>query len=117
MIHYKAFEKADDHLWHYCVKSDGRIWPVGYCAQGCPGHETQEGAEEHYKAYLVDSAKHQLEASRPHAAARKCEVCETYTRGLSVTGPSFLEVHALCDTHNNHEGLTQVLEVGESWGS
>lgn len=47
-------------LWHFTEAhgSDGRrgVFAVGYCADGCPGHDTPEGARDHMTDYLRETA-------------------------------------------------------------
>lgn len=113
--YYDAREKADANgkpsgTWHYTVRNDDRIHPVGYCAQNCPGHSTPDEAREHYRLYLVDSATYNgvLQGEQ-----RECESCKDWTQGYASI-PINMERHILCDKHRNHETLNQLIHpVGQ----
>lgn len=95
-------------LWHYTNMNDSRIWPEGYCADGCPGHPTPEGAEEHYREYLLATADFQ---GRIANAQRKCvhPGCDAWTQRNAQVGPGRLETYMLCDLHCNRNGLEKVM--------
>ena len=129
--------------WHYTCRNDDLIYPVGHCGlyidcptcedrmhnpdcelckghgcinnpSPCPGHDTSEGACEHYREYLLDNARFdQLNESSQH----KCEICGDWTQKLASV-PSDSIYHDLCDKHCNREGLATVMPaVGYSFGS
>lgn len=91
-------------LWHYTCRNDDRVWPVGYCAQDCPGHATPEEAREHYRQYLLDNARYD---GYLRDEQRKCEICGAWTQRYAE-GPHIF-MHVLCDEHCNREGLSQVI--------
>ena len=101
-------------IWHYTCMNDGRIWPVGYCAQGCPGHDTKEGAYEHYRQYELDTSRYDGTYS---GTQRKCEICGEWTQRFASVGPDHMEMHTLCDAHRNRETLDTLVEAGDSFGS
>lgn len=118
MNYYQPRELKDKEgkalgLWHYTCMNDGKVWPVGYCAQGCPGHADKEGAYQHQKEYLLDTARFDgafVDAQRP------CEICKAWTSKFADDSSG--GKHILCDEHRNREGLAQILEVGDvisSW--
>ncbi len=107
MNYYQAREILKDGepsgKWHYTVWNDNRIMPVGYCAQGCEGHETREGAYEHQTAYLLD---HQTRYDGEWAGTQyQCMVCKTWTsKFASVDHQKF----TLCDEHRNREQVAKL---------
>jgi hypothetical protein len=114
MNYYQPSELRDANgghagKWHYTVTNDKVTFPAGYCADGCAGHDTPEGAREHFKEYLLDNARFDGKLSNQQ---RKCEICGVYTERLGQV-PSMMVHHSLCDEHCNREGLAQVLHVGD----
>lgn len=94
-------------LWHYTQMNDGRIWPTGYCAEGCPGHPTPEEAQEHQRQYLLDHARYDRRMSNQ---MRRCRACDAYTdRYVEVNG----EPYVLCDAHHNRESLDTLVKCPE----
>ncbi len=97
-------------LWHYTAQNDGRIFPVGYCAQECVGHPTPEEAREHYRLYLLDSAQYD---GMMQDEQRKCEVCKKWTQYYAYI-PLAMTKHILCNEHCNRETLDTVMHrVGQ----
>src|SRR5258708_34692958 len=43
-------------LYHFCccLFPGNKVWPVGYCSKGCPGHLNKSDAREHYSQFLID---------------------------------------------------------------
>lgn len=110
MNYYDAREMAGEQgkpsgIWHYTAENDGRIFPVGYCAQGCAGHATPEEAREHYRLYLLDNANYE---DRLVSTQQKCEVCGEWTQGIASI-PVNMESHVLCDEHRNRETLDKIM--------
>lgn len=95
--------------YHYtCQNRRIGMYPVGYCAQGCEGHDTKEGAYAHQREYILDTARYDVTVSRQQ---RECEVCKTWTQRAAEA--DHMDIHILCDEHCNREGLAKVLpEVG-----
>jgi hypothetical protein len=101
---------APSGLWHYTAQNDNRIFPVGYCAQGCEGHATPEEAREHYRLYLLDNAKYD---GTLQGEQRQCEVCGLWTQATAYM-PLNMERHILCNEHCNRETLDTVMHrVGQ----
>jgi hypothetical protein len=119
MNYYDAREKMDAQgnpsgIWHYTAQNDDYVYPVGYCAQDCPGHATPEEAREHYRLYLLDTARYDGVSKDEQ---RKCEKCGEWTQGY-VHIPLSMERHVLCDNHRNRETLDAVMHrVGQSMSS
>lgn len=124
MNYYQPLEMADAEgkpagKWHYTCTNDGilngRSFPVGYCGAGrlpgdtaekCPGHDTPEGAAEHYRQWLLDH-KLRLDGARPNGHYG-CAVCGVLTDQVAkVDHRSF----HLCDDHRNREHVEALFEA------
>lgn len=118
MNHDAARQKEDDKLWHY-TRHNKRTgtYPIGYCADGCPGHATAEDACEHHKQYLLDGATFHDDSPDPQTLHR-CEApdCTNMTDG-SARVPGGIISRTLCKEHRNRETLAALISVGESWHS
>lgn len=121
MNHYKAREIARDGAgtgrWHYTYENHGRIWPYGYCEGGCPGHDTPEEAEEHFRQFLVEKAVFYPELWK--TTQRACAVCQAWTQGGAMYGIGHTHCVALCDQHRSREYLDPLVktpkEIISSW--
>ena len=82
--------------------------------KACPGHDTAEGAQEHYKEYLLDTAYYEQGIAHQQF---ECEVCGAWTSKCAQVGPGAMETHMLCDEHRNREHLTPLVSVGSSASS
>lgn len=100
--------------WHYTVsnKRTGTM-PVGYCADGCPGHDTPEGAYEHQTAYLLDHRTN-YDGLMTDMLFR-CEICGAWTdRYATIDDRRF----NLCDEHRNREQVAKLFgTVGDATSS
>lgn len=112
MNYYQAREALDadgkpSGLWRYTVRNDDRIHAVGYCAQGCPGHDSEEGAYAHQREYELDNARFNGEwAGAWYICA--AEGCEALTNRFASIGPGLMQTFTLCDDHRNRDGLAAV---------
>lgn len=99
--------------WHYTVRNKRLgTMPVGYCADGCEGHETPEGAYEHQAAYLLDHGTRYGESS---GAQYPCKVCKAWTSGFAEIG---YRIFMLCDEHRNRDEVAKLFgTVGDVFGS
>lgn len=71
-------------------------------ADACPGHETEEGACEHFKEFMLDKAQHNVRFE-----ISPCAVCGSpTTRGAKTV--AHLAWH-LCRKHNNRDGLSTAI--------
>lgn len=98
--------------WHMTERSDEENWParpVGHCANGCPGHDTPEGANDHYDRWKADTAK---ELEEPDKQLR-CEVCSTWTTHRMVPGGGWSAPIALCPAHSTPANVYVVLKLGD----
>jgi len=106
-------DRPDAGKWRYTNMNDGRVWPEGYCAQGCPGHDTPEEAEAHQREYELDHARFEG-LSEPWG---DCEVpgCTSgRTPHFARVGPGIPTHVQLCAEHLNRDGLALAFtEVGQ----
>jgi hypothetical protein len=116
MNYYQASQRIKDGIWHYTAMNDHRIWPVGYCADGCLGHATKEEAEDHYQQWRLDTAHYDGRMSNQQ---RRCEVCQAWTDGYASIEPGFATLYILCDDHRNRDELAKLLPspemIAASW--
>lgn len=116
MNYYQPREIVEDGQptgkWKYTMfnKREG-TFAVGYCAD-CSGHDTKEGAYQHYKDYLLDKARFD---NQQEDQMNRCQICQAFTQRLASVPNHRLFV--LCEAHCNREGLSQVLVVGDQISS
>ena len=122
MNHHKAREMRGtdgkpNGLWHYTNHNDGiGTYAEGYCAQGCPGHDTEHGAYEHQTQYLRDTAT--FYAGDQPSRQERCAVCGEWTQKVATLIAGHVEiVQPLCEQHCTRETLLPQMVAGESWGS
>lgn len=101
MNYYQARQRAKDGKWHFTCRNGKHIIPVGFCAEDCPGHDTPEGANEHYRQHLLSNAvfKETFIVEVP------CKVCQTLTKHGAILQMSTIP---LCGDHNDLETLEKV---------
>lgn len=116
MNYYGPRQRKSDGKYHYTCMNDGQIWPVGFCADGCPGHDTAEQACEHQKQYMLSIARfgQKTDAWPKH----KCGVqgCESEATCWAMI-PGEMRQFEVCESHANKEALATLIEVGESISS
>jgi len=87
--------------------------PVGYCADDCPGHETEEEACEHYRQWLLDNATYHHSLAPPQS----CEICGAWTDRLAKL-PHMVALVPLCEAHHDRDFLDQAVgKIGRSMAS
>lgn len=93
-------------LWRYTCRNDSQIWAVGFCAQGCPGHDSPEGAYEHQRQYLLSTVTYDLE----YLNWLGCTACDAPTkkgaRWAMESGAPF------CDDHLKPEFVEPHVRAG-----
>lgn len=93
-------------LWRYTVESGNIVRAVGYCADDCPGHPTEEGAREHYKEFMLD--KH-LELGGMHRdRQRRCKVCDTWTQKFARVDDHHF---SLCEEHCSRAEVAKLYKI------
>ena len=116
MNYYGPRQRKSDGKFHYTCENDGQIWPVGLCAQGCPGHDTAEQACEHQKEHLFAIAtfgSKQNEWPKHKCGVEGCNAEATHQAQI----PGDMRFFELCEQHANKESLAKLIEVGESISS
>jgi len=93
--------------WHYTLGTDEPVsgpYPIGHCANGCPGHDTEDGAIQHYREYLADGAVF-FKQDLP-----KCDVpgCQGVQEHQAIC-PGGWNVMSLCTAHANRDGVLLAL--------
>ncbi len=112
--YYDARELADHSGWRFTCQNDGRIWAVGYCADGHT-HATQLEAYECYTGYLLDT-RLRLDGDHPDTQ-RRCAGpdCRAWTTRY---GEVDMQMWDLCDEHRTREVVAKLLgTVGASISS
>lgn len=109
-------DSPDAGKWRYtCSNRRTGTYAVGYCAEGCPGHDDKEGAYAHQTAYLLDR-KMRLDATMADQQ-RRCEWegCGEWTQGVAEVEH---RTWTLCDEHRTRENVAALFgSVGDSFGS
>lgn len=117
MNYYEPRQKTDGK-WHYTCRNDDRIWPVGYCADGCPGHDTE-----------AEAFAHQTEWERDHITFceygiqgewHECGIdgCTELTRTMAEwgTGGATPKLY-VCAAHATRETIAPLVEAGRAISS
>lgn len=106
MNYYDAREMKKDGKgsgkWHYTCMNDGRIWPVGYCAEH-EGHPTKEEAHECYTKYCLDNHIKKRTMQNQH----KCKECDAWTQESVEVGPGLGRMIYLCPDHQDRETVAK----------
>lgn len=90
--------------WHFTTMNRRTgTRPIGYCAEGCPGHDTAKEAREHYRQYRLDKELRFVDDNPKADTKHRCEVdgCENFTSGRIDIG-AWLTWYA-CAEHRNRE--------------
>lgn len=107
MRYYSPRQKHTDGLWHYTVKVDDHVEPVGYCADDCPGHDTPQQAADHFKDYLLDKTSRKLQDPE----LRLCNVCKAYTTWRVLVGKGIPIRLILCEKHQGREHVEKLVNL------
>lgn len=89
-------------------------YAVGYCADDCEGHDTEEEACEHYRQYLLNE---RVRTGTVLGSKHQCsyEGCEEWTQNMAHIGEAS---YSICQFHNNREDIEKIFpKVGRSFGS
>lgn len=102
-------------LFHYTCRNDDHIWPVGLCANDCPGHSTREEAEEHWRSYLIQGIV--FDNITQEWPKDKCEVdgCNEQAKmiGSTKNEPGIFNQRKFCVRHAVPEEMAKFIEAGE----
>lgn len=119
MRQHTALQRSDTGLWHYVSAHHSRgTYPIGNCAVGCEGHDTEEGARAHARQYLLDHLT--FVSDNPHAASQhRCDAdgCLTFTSGYGQAPWGYR--WTLCEAHRNQAAVDALLAnpLGDAWTS
>ena len=80
-------------------------------ADPCPGHDTPEGAREHYRQYLLDQVRYDQKLLDER---RKCAVCGAWSEYTAFIPSEINHVWVLCDEHRNREQVDKLLKAPEA---
>lgn len=110
--------------WETCPDCGGSFWlmdgkgdPCARCsgkgfidkADPCPGHDTKEEAEEHYRQYRLDHVRF-LVLDNPNAL-HKCRVCGAFTAGvMEIEGDGYF-METVCEEHQTRETAEELIGV------
>ena len=83
------------------IQPGGLAHRIGYCAQGCPGHESSDAALTHHLQYQLDREAN-LWLERQQAQA--CEICGVPTTLRARLGRG-TKPYALCADHQSSSSL------------
>lgn len=100
--------RPDAGKWRYTCMNDGRIWPIGYCAQDCPGHDDPEGAEQHQREFDLEEALRRGPSHSEPWSFCKFPGCGRRTPSFFEVGPGMGRPIYLCEQHQGREGLATI---------
>jgi hypothetical protein len=80
---------------------------VGYCARGCPGHDSSAGALAHYLQFQLDRETDLWVERRQDT--RACEICGTGTTLRARLGRG-TKLYVLCADHQSSSNLQTLFE-------
>lgn len=93
--------------WHYTAGSDegGGTFPVGACGKNCPGHDTAEGAREHYVAGICAGEIRERDDTDQQL---KCFECGEWTQHRAILWEDdFHRDVPVCASHDVRAVLTK----------
>ncbi|MCK9558274.1 MAG: hypothetical protein M0R50_09580 [Candidatus Cloacimonetes bacterium] len=112
-------DKKPCGLYHYTCRNDDQIWPVGLCAEDCPGHATPEEAREHWREYLIQGI--QFDKITHEWPKDKCQVEECNEQatmiGSTKNEPGRFIHKLLCDKHATSEEMSKFIDACDTWSS
>jgi hypothetical protein len=98
---------ADAGKWYAVVIASQGTRRVGYCALGCPGHDSAAEALAHHLEYQLDrEADLWLER---RAAPRDCEICGEPTTLRARLGRD-TQLFTLCRQHQSTASLQRLFQ-------
>lgn len=103
MNYYAARPVIDGSGFHYTVRNDDHIWPVGYC-EDHPPHATEEEAQECFRSYLLDG-----QCDVDYEDWTGCKICDAPTKKGLTTRPPLGWEYPLCDEHRTPEQLEMLV--------
>ncbi len=114
MRYYAPRQRRDTGKWHYTLMVGGKITPVGFCAEDCPGHDTPQGAADHFKEFLLEKTMRKMNVPE----LRMCMVCDSPTGRRVHIGKGKPIKLILCQEHQSRtdiESLVNFDKIAESY--
>ena len=97
----------DAGKWYAVVSEHKGVRRAGYCASGCSGHDSSQGALAHYLQFQLDRESDLwLDRREP---ARACEICGAHTTLRARLG-HHTKLVALCTQHQSTMSLQKLFE-------
>ena len=97
---------ADAGKWYAVVVERQSVRRAGYCALGCPGHESSEEALAHHLQYQLDR---QTDLWLERRGAQDCEVCGDPSNLRARLGRN-TKLFVLCQQHQSTHSLQKVVQ-------
>lgn len=98
---------VDAGKWYPVIVGQNGVRRAGYCATGCPGHDSSQGALAHYLQFQLDrEVDLWLDRREP---ARECEICGAWTTLRARLGRNTKRI-ALCTHHQPTKSLQALFE-------
>ena len=98
---------ADAGKWYTVVIERQGARRIGYCAFGCPGHDSSAEALAHHLEYQLDRETDLWLERR--SAPRACEICGESTTLRARLGRDS-QLFILCSQHQSTTSLQKVLQ-------
>jgi hypothetical protein len=96
---------ADTGKWYVVVIDRQIVRRTGYCALGCPGHDSSEDALSHHLQYQLDRETDLWLVRRD--APRDCEICGELTTLRARLGRD-TALFVLCREHHSTSSLQKL---------
>lgn len=101
--------------WRYTCRNDDKVWAVGYCAEGCPGHPTPEEAREHYRQFVLDGMRVRGPKPADSWPKDKCAVEGCPAEATHLLDAPGHRCHEVCESHANRAAM-ELLVPSIGWG-
>jgi hypothetical protein len=102
-----AIARLCDGKWYTVTLGQNGVRRAGYCASGCPGHDSCQDALAHYLQFQLDRETDLwLDRREP---ARECEICGSWTTLRARLGRGSKAI-ALCTDHQSTKNLQKLFE-------
>jgi hypothetical protein len=99
---------ADAGKWYTVVIERHGTRRIGYCALGCPGHDSSAEALAHHLEYQLDRETDLWLERR--SAPRVCEICGELTTLRARLGRDTPQLFILCRQHQSTTSLQKLVQ-------
>ncbi len=108
MVTARMCESGDDAgKWYTVIAERSGVRRAGYCANGCPGHDSSQSALAHYLQFQLDRETDLwLDRREP---ALECEICGARTTLRARLGRK-TKLLVLCTQHQSTRSLQVLFE-------